>query len=154
VGNPMEPPTRADAVHRSDHGLPHVLVPRREVHVEVLDRFLVATHAEAVAGDLADVDTGLERPALAGMDDDPYLRIVLELRPGVGELVSHLGVHRVEPVGTVVDQPADMAVTLHHEMLVSNCRHCSAPGLMITRSLRGAREAPSSRPSRSRCAGG
>ena len=50
----------------------------------------VALHADAVGGDLGDVDAGLERPALAGVDDHPHLGVGVELLPRVGELVAHL----------------------------------------------------------------
>ena len=67
-----------------------------EVDVEVLHRLAVALEADAVGGDLGDVDAGLEVAALTGVDDDPYGGIGVELQPGVGELVAHGVVHGVE----------------------------------------------------------
>src|SRR6185437_16372050 len=61
---------------------------------------------------------GLERPALAGVDDHPHLRVLVQLLPGDGELVAHLGVHGVELVRAVVDQPADRPMALDLEIAV------------------------------------
>ena len=59
------------------------------MEVEVLHALPVALHAHAVAGDLGHVDPGLEGPAVAGVDDGPHVGVVVELAPGVGELVAH-----------------------------------------------------------------
>src|SRR6185503_7212690 len=107
-----EPTAGADPVDGGDDRLPHVLMPGGEVEVPVLDALAVALHTHAVAGDLGDVDAGLEGPAGAGVDDDADLGVVVELAPGVGELVAHPGVHRVQLIRPVVDQPADGPVAL------------------------------------------
>ena len=125
VGDPVEAAAAADAVDRGDHRLPHLLVPRREVQIEVGDAVVVALHALAVGGDLGDVDTGLERAAVAGVHDDPHLGIVVELDPRIGELVAHQRVHRVELVGPVVDQPAHVAVAFDDQRLVAAVSHRS-----------------------------
>ena len=75
-----------------------------EVEVEVLHRLAVALHAHAVAGDLAHVDAGLERPTLAGVDDDPHVGIGVELLPRHRELVAH---------------GADMALSWSGRLLIS-----------------------------------
>ena len=77
-------------------GFHDLVLPRREVQVEVLDRLAVALHADTVARDLAHVDAGLERAALAGVHDDAHLGIVVERAPRDLELVAHVRVHRVE----------------------------------------------------------
>ena len=119
-------PPRAEAVDRGDHRLPHLLVPRGEVEVPVLDRVAVALHALAVGGDLGDVDAGLERPALAGVDDHPHLGIGVELLPRHRELVAHLRRHRVELVGPVVDEPTDGPAALHDQAVERRVLHRSA----------------------------
>ena len=94
-------------------GFAHLLVPGGEVQVEVLDRLLVALHADAVAGDLGDVDAGLERPALAGVHDHPDLRGRASSSSQASANSSRIAVvHGVELLGPVVDQPADRAVAL------------------------------------------
>ena len=88
-------------------GFEDALVPGREVDVPLLHRPPVALHAHAVGGDLPHVHPGLEGPTVAGVDDDPDLRVGLQLQPGDGQLVAHGEVHGVELVGPVEDQPAD-----------------------------------------------
>ncbi len=51
--------------------------------------------AAGVAGELGHVEPGLERLALARVDDDTHLRIGVELAPGPLELLHHPRVHRV-----------------------------------------------------------
>ena len=95
VGDPVEAAAGADAVDRGDDRLPHVVVPRREVEVELLDRLAVALHALAVGRDLGHVDAGLERAALTRVHDHAHLGIGVERAPRDLELVAHQRVHRV-----------------------------------------------------------
>ena len=74
VGDPVEAATGTDAVHRGDDRLGHLLVPGGEVEVEILEALPVPLHADPVGGQLGHIHAGLERPALAGVDDHPYLR--------------------------------------------------------------------------------
>src|SRR5690606_14752080 len=122
VGHPVEGPAGADAVDRGDDRLPDALVPGGEVQVPLLQRPPVALHADAVGGDLLHVDAGLEGAALAGVDDHPHGRVAVELDPGVGQLLAHAGVHGVELLGPVEDQPAHRAVALDLQGLVAHPR--------------------------------
>ena len=108
----------AQSVHRGDDRLGDPLMPRREMQVEVLHRFAVAAHALPVSGQLLNVDPGLEGPPLPGVDDHAHLRVAVELQPGAGELITHQGVHRVQRLRPVVDQPADRTVTFELQCLV------------------------------------
>ena len=65
-------------------------------------RLPVALHADPVGGDLGHVDAGLEGPAVAGVDDDPHVGVGVQLLPGHGELVAHLGVHGVSRSGRLL----------------------------------------------------
>ncbi len=95
-------------------------MPGREVQVEVVDGLAVPGHPDAVGGDLGDVDAGLEGAPLPGVDDDPHPGVAVELDPRVGELVAHVGVHRVELLRPIVDEPADGSVPLDEEMPVAH----------------------------------
>src|SRR5581483_9619270 len=64
-----------------------------------------------VARELRDVETGLERAPVPGVDDHPDRGVVVEL-------AEHRGVHRVARVGPVEHQPADGAAPLDDERLV------------------------------------
>ena len=166
----MEAAARADAVDRGDHRLPHLVVPRGEVEVELLDRLAVALHALAVGRDLVHVDAGLERAALAGVHDHAHLGIGVERAPRELELVAHVRAHRVELVGPVVDQPADRAPPLQLQRVQLRIRHGVLSSCVPQRALRrgqlvrraaarSARPAPArpraaaraGRPPRSRC---
>src|SRR4051812_2550464 len=94
------------------------------MEVPVLDALPVALHADAVGCDLRDVDTGLERAPVAGVHDHPHIGISVELEPGVGELVAHAGVHGIELVGTIVDEPPDGPAALDDQVLV--VAHCGS----------------------------
>ena len=78
VGDPMESPAGADPVHRRDDRLPHFVVPRREVEIELLARLAIALEPDAVGCDLDHVGARLECLALSGVDDHPDRR---DLRP-------------------------------------------------------------------------
>ena len=123
VGDPVEPAAGAQAVDGRDDRLPDLLVPRREVEVELLDRPSVALHANTVARDLGHVDAGLEGAALARVHDHLHLGIAVELGPCHRELVAHTGRHRIELVGAVVDQPADRPAPLELQALELRIRH-------------------------------
>src|SRR5262249_16914339 len=97
------------------------------VQVPVHDGVLVTLHADAVGRDLGHVDTGLERAPFPSVNDHAHRGIGVELEPRVAELVSHLGVHRVELVGPVVDEPTDWTVALDLEVLVRRIGHPRAP---------------------------
>ena len=88
--------------------------------VELLHRLAVALHAHAIGGEFADIDTGLEVATFAGVHDHADGRILIELGPCLGELVSHGVVHRIAHVGSVVDQPADRPVSLDDQVLVAH----------------------------------
>ena len=123
VGDPVEPATRADPVDRRDHRLPHLVLPGREVQVELLHRLAVPPHALAVGGDLVHINTGLERAPLTRVHDHPHVGIGIERAPRDLELVTHARVHRVELSGAVVEQPAHRAPPFQLERLQLGIDH-------------------------------
>ena len=114
---------RADAVHRGDHRLPHVVLPCGEAEGPLLDRLAVALHPLAVGGELGDVDAGLERAPFTGVHDHPDFGVGVEGLPRDLELVAHQRAHRVELLGPVVDQPADRTDALQLQRLELRIRH-------------------------------
>ena len=52
-------------------------MPRREMQIEIEDAVLVPLHSLAVGGDLGDIDAGLKRATVAGVDDDADLGIAI-----------------------------------------------------------------------------
>src|SRR4051812_9367131 len=95
------------------------------MQVPVLDRLPVALHPLAVGRDLGHVHPGLERPALAGVHDHAHLGVGPELLPRDRELVAHVGRHRVQLVGPVVDQPADRPAALYDQAVERRVLHAS-----------------------------
>ena len=83
------------------------------------------------------------RPA-PGVHDHPHVGIGVELLPRDRELVAHLRRHRVEPIGTVVDQPADGTVALHDEAVEVRVGQ-EKPSVRVVPRTQRARDAPIAR---------
>ena len=102
------------------------------------------TQCGRVACKLHDVEPGLERAALARVDDDPNIRVGVERVPGRLQLVEHLRVHGVALVWPVENQPTHSSVTFDQKGLVSHqLRGTSRHGFFDQGS--GSRGSPSTR---------
>jgi hypothetical protein len=129
VGHEVETPAGADAVDGGDHRLPDPVVPRAELQLGPLRPAGLLPQRLLVAGQLLHVEAGLEgrplagvhdeRLPLAGVDDHPHRRVGVELLPRPLQLGEHRGVHGVAGIGPVEHQPADVALPLHEQRLVS-----------------------------------
>ena len=156
VGHEVQPAAGAHAVDRRDDRLAHLVVPRRQPQLGPPGAPRLLAQRVAIAGQLDDVETGLEGGAVAGVDDDAHVGIVVELVPRRLELAHHGRVHRVAGVGPVEHQPADRDLAVRRpasRRCADRPRASSAPrdvaprralpGIGITRAARA--------PARRRC---
>ena len=71
-----------------------------------------------VVGQLSHVKTRLEDGTVAGIDDDPDVRIGVKLGPGSLEFGEHDGVDGVAGPGPIEDQPPDRPPVLYGQRLI------------------------------------
>ena len=115
VGHKVQSAAGADTVDGGDDRLAHTQMPGREPQFGLGRPSRLFPQGGRVAGELHHVQSGLKRPTLTGVDDDPDVGVSVELDPGCFELPEHRGVHGVGGIGPVEDQPPDRSVPLNDQ---------------------------------------